>query len=42
MHAIFWVVVGMLIGWQVPQPTWVKLLWDKAVAKIKGIFNKEA
>jgi hypothetical protein len=27
---------GLLVGWNVlPQPTWVKTLWDKWMAKIK-------
>lgn len=27
---------GLLIGWNLlPQPAWVKALWDKAVAKVK-------
>jgi hypothetical protein len=30
-------VIGLLIGWNVlPQPTWVKVLWVKVVAKIKS------
>ncbi len=30
-------IIGLLIGWNVlPQPFWVKALWDRAVNKIKG------
>jgi hypothetical protein len=33
--------IGLLIGWNLlPQPEWVKNLWDKVVAKIKNLSNK--
>jgi len=39
MWEIFWLAVGLLIGWNLlPQPLWVKALWDKAWNKI---FKKE-
>ncbi len=34
---IFWVCVGVLIGWNLPQPRWAKDIQDKAVAAIKSI-----
>lgn len=34
---LFWLILGLLIGWNVlPQPAWIKALWDKVVNKIKG------
>jgi hypothetical protein len=37
---LFWVCVGILIGWNLPQPAWAKSLQDKVVAAIKGAGNK--
>ncbi len=25
----FWLLVGVVIGWHVPQPDWAKFLWSK-------------
>jgi len=36
---LFWVCVGILIGWNLPQPAWAKSLQDKVVAAIKGLEN---
>jgi hypothetical protein len=35
--AIFWVSVGCLIGWHVPQPLWAKNIQDKFVAWFKTL-----
>lgn len=32
---LIWICVGILIGWNLPQPDWAKSLQDKAVAAIK-------
>jgi hypothetical protein len=33
---LFWIAVGLLIGWNVlPQPGWVKALYDKLLTKLK-------
>ena len=37
---LFWICVGILIGWNLPQPAWAKSLQDRAVATIKGLTNK--
>lgn len=39
---LFWICVGIFIGWNLPQPAWVKSLQDKVVAAIKGAGNKGA
>lgn len=32
---VFWFVLGLLVGWNVlPQPTWIKSLVERAVAKV--------
>ena len=37
---LFWICVGILIGWNLPQPAWwAKALQDGAVATIKGATN---
>jgi len=36
LDILFWIAVGMLIGWNVlPQPLWAKILWDKYMKKLK-------
>jgi hypothetical protein len=41
MWAIFfWICVGILIGWNLPQPAWAKSLQDQVVAAIRGAANK--
>ena len=37
---LFWVCVGILIGWNLPQQNWAKSLQDKVVAAIKGARNQ--
>lgn len=41
MSALLYMFIGLLIGWNLPQPSWAKSLQDKLVAKVKGLFNKE-
>lgn len=36
LETLFWVLVGAIIGWHVPQPAWAEAL----VKKIKGLFVK--
>jgi di/tricarboxylate transporter len=33
---LFWVTVGIVVGWNLPQPDWAKTLQDKVVAALKG------
>ena len=33
LRQILWILVGTLIGWHIPQPSWAKLLYDKFIAK---------
>ena len=35
LSIIFWVVVGMFIGWAIPQPEWAKSVVDW----VKSLFN---
>lgn len=34
---IIWIIVGMFIGWNLPQPFWAKWLQNK----VKGWISKE-
>lgn len=40
MSTLFWIAVGMFIGWNLPQPTWARELQEKVVAAIKTLSNK--
>jgi len=34
---IFWVIVGLFIGWNLPQPAWA--MWIQK--KLTGLYNKD-
>jgi hypothetical protein len=36
LSTLFWICVGIMIGWNLPQPAWAKSLQDKVVETIKG------
>ncbi len=36
LSILFWVAVGMVIGWNLPQPGWARTLQDKVVAALRG------
>lgn len=40
MSTLFWILVGMFIGWNLPQPTFARDLQAKVVAAIKTLGNK--
>ena len=40
MSTLFWIAVGMFIGWNLPQPAWARDLQAKVVAAIKTLSNK--
>jgi hypothetical protein len=40
LSIIFWVVVGLVVGWHVPQPSWIKKAEDKAVDSAKKVLKK--
>jgi hypothetical protein len=40
MSALFWIMVGAFIGWNLPQPTWAKDLQAKVVGTIKNLGRK--
>jgi hypothetical protein len=40
MSTLFWIAVGIVIGWNLPQPPWARDLQAKAVAFIKNSGSK--
>ncbi|MFP4062470.1 MAG: hypothetical protein ACOC26_03675 [Halochromatium sp.] len=38
--ALFCVAVGIVIGWNWPQPPWAKETQDKVVGAVKGVIGK--
>ena len=40
MSTLFWIAVGMFIGWNLPQPAWARELQEKAVAAIRNLGGK--
>ncbi len=35
LDTLFWVGIGMLIGWHIPQPFWVQMIIAKIIELIK-------
>lgn len=35
-----WLIIGILIGWNLPQPSWAKVAQEKVVAHIKSFIIK--
>lgn len=35
LDVVFWIVVGAVIGWHVPQPSWAKIAQEKIVGWFK-------
>ena len=40
MSTLFWICVGIVIGWNFPQPPWAKSWQEKAVSIVKEAGNK--
>ena len=38
LEVIFWILVGAIIGWHVPEPTWAKTIKEK----ISGVFGSRS
>ncbi len=37
---LLFIAIGILIGWNLPQPTWAKEIQDKVVNGVRGIAGK--
>ncbi|ESQ11354.1 MAG: hypothetical protein N838_01800 [Thiohalocapsa sp. PB-PSB1] len=33
---LFWIIVGIIIGWNLPQPEWAKSLQDRVMRALRG------
>jgi hypothetical protein len=40
MSTLLALVIGMFIGWNLPQPAWAKAIQDKVVEAIRGITRR--
>lgn len=40
IETLFFIAVGIVIGWNLPQPVWAKELQDKAVRAIRDLTSK--
>jgi hypothetical protein len=40
MSTLFWIAVGIVIGWNLQQPHWAKEWQDKVVAFVKNLGDK--
>lgn len=38
MSMIFWTAVGMIIGWNLPQPEWAQKVQNSVIDFVKNIF----
>jgi hypothetical protein len=36
MEALFWILVGAFIGWHIPEPSWAKVIKEKALTLFGG------
>lgn len=40
LYTLFILAVGIVIGWNVPQPPWAKDLQDRVMRSVKAILDK--
>jgi hypothetical protein len=39
LYAIFWIMVGVFIGWNLEQPHWARELQAKVVGLVKAVIG---
>ena len=39
LETLFWIVVGIFIGWHIPEPLWVSELRKTLIEKIKNDYK---
>ena len=37
LETIFWIAVGAFVGWNLPQPSWARVIQAKIQAMIRGV-----
>jgi hypothetical protein len=40
MTTLLTLLIGMFIGWNLPQPEWAKAIQDKVVSLFQALLNK--
>jgi hypothetical protein len=40
LSSLFWVLVGVFIGWNTPQPAWAKRLQDRVMGLVQEVLGK--
>lgn len=40
LTSLFWIAVGIVIGWNLPQPAWAKQIQDRAVSLFNELTGK--
>lgn len=41
MDMIFYIVIGMFIGWNLPQPLYAKFIQDKVLTFVRNLVNSK-
>jgi hypothetical protein len=41
MYTLFILVIGIFIGWNLPQPPWAKAFQDKVVEIVRSLVSKK-
>ena len=36
LETVFWIAIGLFIGWNLPQPTWAKNIQNKFTSVVKS------
>jgi len=39
LEAAIYILIGIFVGWNLPQPEWAKTAQDKIVSKVKSWFS---
>ena len=40
MYTLIILIIGILIGWNLPQPQWAKILQSKTMAALRSVLRK--
>lgn len=41
MNTLLLILVGMFVGWNIPQPTYAKMIQDWVMSKIRNFSKKD-
>jgi hypothetical protein len=40
LNMLFWVLVGVFIGWNLPQPDWARQLQDRVLGLVRQVLRQ--